>query len=278
MELLTELAARRLRFRERRLWQWMKMYAILNYLLQPVVLVYLALGCAVARAWFARPQQRSGLRGIVFFYLLFPFLALPATEHFVLGSLERQYPPGVDSIADMDAIVVLSGDVLQPDGVRKEAEPGPSTMYRCLHAADLYRQKARPMILTGATSDPDAEEVGCAPVMRELLIKLGVRPADLIVENNSFSTFENAVACRRILEERSLHKVMLVTDASHLPRAVACFKSQGIEVTPSGCQYRTSNLSAQVLFAPPSLDAAKMVQRACHEWHGILWYWLRGRI
>lgn len=253
------------------------MYAILNYFSQPAVLAYLVLGGAIARAWFTRPQQKKGLRAIVFCYFLLPILALPATAHFVLGSLERQNPPSAGSTTGADAIVVLSGDVLQPDAMRLEAEPGPSTLYRCLHAADLYRESPRPIIVTGATSEPNAREVGCAPVMRELLIKLGVRPEDLIVENNSFSTYENAVACRKILEEHNFRTVILVTDASHLPRALRCFRSQSIEVIPSGCQFRSSKLSA-VLLAPPSIDAAKMVQRACHEWLGIFWYWLRGRI
>jgi uncharacterized SAM-binding protein YcdF (DUF218 family) len=222
--------------------------------------------------------MRRGLRGIVFFYALVPLLALPATEHFVLGGLESQNPPCNEFPTRADAIVVLSGDVMQPDAMRPEAEPGPSTLYRCLHAADLYRKKTCPIVLSGATSDPDGEEIGCAAVMRELLVKLGVRPEDLIVENQSFSTYENAVACRKIIQERGFQQVVLVTDASHLPRAIRCFRAQGIDVVPSGCQYRSPCLDARLPGALPSVDAAKMIQRACHEWEGILWYWLRGRI
>jgi uncharacterized SAM-binding protein YcdF (DUF218 family) len=257
----------------------MNIYALLVYFSQPTVLIYSALGFAIFRAWWIRPDLRRGLRGIAFFYVLFPLLALPATEHYVLGGLERQNPPSSESSTiDADAIVVLSGDVFQPDVMRPEPEPGPSTLYRCLHAADLYRKKACPVIVSGATSDPDSVEVGCAPVMRDLLIKFGVNSSDLIVENNSFSTYENAVACRKIIEEKNFRRVILVTDASHLPRAVRCFRSQGIDVVPSGCQYRSSHLGIQLPGALPSIGAARMVQRACHEWEGIFWYWLRGRI
>jgi uncharacterized SAM-binding protein YcdF (DUF218 family) len=256
----------------------MNIYALLSYFAQPAVFAYLALGFAIFRAWRARPEMKRGLRGVFFFYALFPILALPVTGNLVLGGLERQNPPSSESPAGVDAIVVLSGDVLQPDGMRLQAEPGTSTLYRCLHAADLYRNTARPIILTGATSDPGSAEIGCAPVMRELLIKLGVRPEDLIVENNSFSTYENAVECRKIMEEKSFRKVILVTEAGHLPRAVRCFRSQGIDVIPSGCQYRSTQLSGQLLAAPPTIDAAKMLQKSCHEWQGIFWYWLRGRI
>ena len=256
----------------------MNFYTILGYLSQPIVFIYAALGLSLLRFWWKHPEVRRGLRSLLLCYVALPVFALPATEHLLLTSLETQNPPSPEIPTSADAIVVLSGDVFQPDVMRPEAEPGPSTLYRCLHAADLYRQKRLPMILTGATSDPNSDEVGCAPVMRELLTKLGVDPKDFIVENNSFSTYENAVACRKIIEERNFHQVVLVTEASHLPRAVRCFRAQGIDVIPSGCQYRSSHLVAQLPAALPGLDAAKMVQRSCHEWEGIVWYWLRGRI
>jgi uncharacterized SAM-binding protein YcdF (DUF218 family) len=256
----------------------MNIYALLGYLLQPIVLLYAALGLAILRFWWKHPEVRRGLRGLLLLYALLPLFALPATEHLLLAALETQNPPSGVIPTSADAIVVLSGDVFQPDVMRPEAEPGPSTLYRCLHAADLYRTKRLPMILTGATSDPDSGEVGCAPVMRELLIKLGVDPSDVIVENNSFSTYENAIACRKIIEEKNFRQVVLVTDASHMPRAVRCFRAQGIDVVASGCQYRSSHLVAQLPAALPGIDAAKMVQRSCHEWGGIVWYWLRGRI
>ncbi len=256
----------------------MKIYALLSYFAQPSVLIYLALGAALVRAWWIRPDMRRTLRGVVFFYLLFVIISLPVTQHAVLGTLEKQYPSSDSSIATADAIVVLSGDVLQADGLRPEAEPGPRTFYRCLHAADLYHQNPCPIIVTGATSDPDADEVGCAPVMRKLLVKLGVKPEDLIVENGSFSTYENAVACKKIIDEKAFHTVILVTDATHLPRAVRCFQSVGTNVIPSGCMYRSSHVSADYTGFIPGVDAAHWVDRACHEWQGIAWYWLRGRI
>ena len=114
--------------------------------------------------------------------------------------------------------------------------------------------------------------------MRELLVKLGVKPNDLIVENASFSTYENAVACCRIAKEKEFQKVVLVTDAIHMPRAVRCFRAQGMDVIASGCQYRSAHVSGEFSEFLPRLEAAKWIERACHEWQGIFWYWLQGRI
>ncbi len=135
----------------------MNIYALFSYFAQPTILVYLVLGFAIFRAWWARPEMRKGLRSIVFLYALLPLLALPATEHFVLGGLEKQNPPNSEFPEGADAIVVLSGDVMQPDVLRPEAEPGPSTLYRCLHAADLYRKKSCPVILSAQLRIPTAK-------------------------------------------------------------------------------------------------------------------------
>ncbi len=256
----------------------MSTYALLSYFAQPTVFLYVALGMAIAWNWRKHPESRRGLRGIVFFYLALIVFALPASEHLLLGTLEQQNPPLDETYAKGDVIVVLSGDVFQPDVMRPKAEPGPSTLYRCVHAADLYRANPCPVIISGATSDPDREDIGCAVVMNELLVKLGIKPSDLIVENASFSTFENAVACSKIIREKKFQKVVLVTDAVHMPRAVRCFRAQGLEVIPSGCQYRSAHVGGELDQFLPRLEAAKWIERACHEWQGILWYWLQGRI
>ena len=39
------------------------------------------------------------------------------------------------------------------------------------------------------------------------------------------------------LDERRLHSILLITDGSHLIRAVRCFRKQGIAATACGCHY-----------------------------------------
>ena len=238
----------------------MNIYALLSYFAQPTVFVYSVLGLAIFKAWWSRPELRRGLRGVVFCYAMFPVTALPATEYFVLGALERQNPPSTETSPPPEAIVVLSGSVLQPDSMRPEAEPGPSTIYRCLHAADLYRKRPCPVIVSGTTSDPDQRAIGCAPVMRKFLIGLGVKDEDIIVENNSFSTYENAVACRKIIEARNFRQVYLVTDASHLPLAIGCFSFARDRCRSLGLPVLCFVVEPSVARAAYGVDAARIVR------------------
>jgi uncharacterized SAM-binding protein YcdF (DUF218 family) len=69
-----------------------------------------------------------------------------------------------------------------------------------------------------------------------------------------------------------------VTDGSHLDRAVRCFRKQGIDPVPCGCRYGSLQFQGEVtefLFNPA---AARGARTALHEWIGMAWYALRGRI
>jgi uncharacterized SAM-binding protein YcdF (DUF218 family) len=114
--------------------------------------------------------------------------------------------------------------------------------------------------------------------MRDCLVQRGVAPADLVVEAESRSTYENAVECRRLLEDRGIRKVVLVTEASHLRRAVGCFRRQGLEVVPCGCRYRAQRYEGQLSDFVPKPWALAYCQEAAHEWLGIAWYRLHGRL
>jgi uncharacterized SAM-binding protein YcdF (DUF218 family) len=115
--------------------------------------------------------------------------------------------------------------------------------------------------------------------MRDFLVSQGVGEEYILLEGRSGSTYENAVEVSKLLRARGIEQAMLVTDAASLLRADMCFLRQGIDVIPSGCRYRTLGglpLSAEDFL--PSVNAAKNVSEAWHEWLGLIWYRIRNRI
>jgi uncharacterized SAM-binding protein YcdF (DUF218 family) len=91
-------------------------------------------------------------------------------------------------------------------------------------------------------------------------------------------THENAVESARLLRERGIRKVLLITDATHLWRAERCFLAQGIEVVPCGAYYRTIDFEWSEWKFLPNARAARNTSRVLHEWLGLIWYRLRGWI
>jgi uncharacterized SAM-binding protein YcdF (DUF218 family) len=205
--------------------------------------------------------------------------SLPAVNYHLLGTLEWQYPPVEGRPSDAEAIIVLDAGIRFADAVRPEAEPELDSMRRCVEAAKVYhRGKPCPLIVTGGNTDPHGSGQVASEVLADFLVRLGVRQSDLVLEKQSRSTYENAVECRRLLEQRGIQRVILVTDATHMRRAVRCFRRQGIDVYPWPCWHQATEFSWQPSSFLPSPGAAYAFMAVAHEWAGLTWYWLRGRI
>jgi uncharacterized SAM-binding protein YcdF (DUF218 family) len=255
------------------------MYRFAVNLLQPHVLLFLLTGLALALLWRSRREPRGRP---VFLALSFGALVgvnTPAVSHLALGSLEWQFPPLEQRPADADAIVVLSSGLLPPVASGGRAELDEDSLRRCLFAARLYHQgRPCPVLVSGGQVDPGPEGPVCAELMGTFLVQLGVRASDLIVESSSRTTYENAVESAKLLEKHRLSRVLLVTDAVDLYRAVRCFRKQGVDPVPSPCYYRTGRFEWSLFTFLPSPGAALGCQRAWHEWCGVLWYRLQGRV
>jgi uncharacterized SAM-binding protein YcdF (DUF218 family) len=248
-------------------------------LAQPMVWLYLLAALGLANLWWKRRESRRRLLLLTVPFVLLSVLCSPLAAYLALGSLEWSYPPLQERPEDVEAIVVLSGYVRVLDEEGTQVELGIDTLYRCLRAAEVYHQgKPCPVVVSGGRTDPAAPGPPLAVAMREFLLKLGVRSCDLLVEDRSRNTYENAVETCRLLDERGLHRIVLVTDAAHLKRAAGCFRKLGAEVVPCGCRYRAARMEWSIGAFLPDPGAAQGSKEACHEWLGATWYSLRGRL
>ncbi|MCE9553586.1 MAG: YdcF family protein [Planctomycetes bacterium] len=204
---------------------------------------------------------------------------MPLTSNLALATLEWGYPPGKQAAQDVPMIVVLSGGMAYGDALVPESRLANDTVQRCFAAAEIYHAgSGSKLLLSGGKVNPSNVGPQLADAMKELMERLRV-PADaMLLENTSRSTYENAVESARILKQHHVDKVILVTDAAHLPRATRCFRKQGIEVIPWGCRYRSRPLQFSPMLFVPHPSAAEGTEAAIHEWAGLAWYWLNGRI
>lgn len=128
------------------------------------------------------------------------------------GQVERARPAQV--------IVVLGARVTG------KGTAGDSLRARTLHAVELYRRGLAPKILcTGGVGDhPPAEARAAAQVARQA----GVPAADLILEDRSRSTRENAVNAAEICRPLGWNRVVAVSDPYHLWRVRRDFERAGL--------------------------------------------------
>ena len=111
--------------------------------------------------------------------------------------------------------------------------------------------------------------------MRDFLLTQGVSP--VWTEERSHSTAENASRTVQILRAKGISKIVLVTEAYHMPRAEACFRKLGMQVLPAPCSFNTMEpLGWRDL--GPDYRALSINENNLHEWIGLFWYRMKGLI
>jgi uncharacterized SAM-binding protein YcdF (DUF218 family) len=254
-------------------------HVVVSHLLEPFA--WLCLLPILAAAYLRRKRPDLGRRFVLMAVAsaALVIFCLPLVSWLALGTLEWIYPPLKQRPLEFDAIVVLASYVRPASASHPRPEPDASTVYRCLRAAELYHEGERcTVIVSGGHADFSESAPSFAETMRQLLVQFGVSPLDLVVEEHSRTTQENACESKKLLDKRKLHKIILVTSTDHLPRAVACFRKQGFDVIPCGCHYEATEPDSWILQLVPTPGAARINQAVCHEWIGMVWYWLNGWI
>jgi len=153
--------------------------------------------------------------------------------------------------ASFDAILVLGAAQL-PDG-----SPGPAIRRRVRHAVSLYQEGKAPCLVMagGPTSTPMPE----ADTMAQLARDEGIPEAAIHCERQSTRTLENAVCSRDMMAAQGWRRVLLVTDAAHMPRALYTFRAFGLDVTPAPVAMPRSLTTL-------ALVLRETVARICYLW------------
>jgi uncharacterized SAM-binding protein YcdF (DUF218 family) len=127
--------------------------------------------------------------------------------------------------ASHDAAVVL-GAAVDPDG-----RPSQALLRRVAHGIALYHAGRVPRLVMsgGVVRRPPAE----ALLMRDAALAAGLPAEAVLVETASVDTLGNALFCRELLAREGLGRVLLVTDRSHLPRALYTFRRLGVPADPA---------------------------------------------
>jgi uncharacterized SAM-binding protein YcdF (DUF218 family) len=198
----------------------------------------------------------------------------------VSNPLLRQWRPvALSETRAGDAIVVLGGGIgaaVAPDAL-PILQQGAS---RYWYAARLFHAGKAPVVVAvGGNARGGEVSARESVAIAQFLVDLGVPPRSIVQESQSSTTAENALMVRPILQAHGIKRVLLVTSASHMPRAVAIFTAAGIDVVPMvgdvDVPYERKYVWRDFL---PHLGALQQTTRALHEYAGLLAYPLQMRL
>jgi uncharacterized SAM-binding protein YcdF (DUF218 family) len=112
----------------------------------------------------------------------------------------------------------------------------------------------------------------------DMFAQLGGDPARIIdIEPRPRTTSEDAFNAAALLKPKPSERWALVTSASHMPRAVGCFRVAGFQVVePHSVEFTTSRSHPFAGYAPGSA-ALSQLDMAAKEWIGLVAYRLMGK-
>jgi len=220
-------------------------------------------------------KQRIKLaKWVLSFTLITLFLSsTPACSHVLLSQLESQFIPlKLSEAPEAQAIVVLGGSIssLMPPRVQPEESNSSVLSY----AARLFHLKKSPLIIVsgGGTYQTQQNQTRTESLdMKDYLTTFGVPEAQIIQEDRSRNTEENVLYTGKVLEKLHIRRVILITKAYHMPRAMRWFRKHDLDITPFPTDLE-SDLNFNLTQLLPSSNGLGYFTIATKEFLGMLFW------
>ncbi|HEY1795102.1 MAG TPA: YdcF family protein [Stellaceae bacterium] len=235
-----------------------------SFLIPPAVFVWLIL----LGIWLSLRHAPLGPLIALVGSLALYATSMPLVASFLLERLEEHAALSAD-LTRAQAIVVLGGGLRRGDPGEKDLLKYDS-LDRLVMAVQAYRLLHIPIVVTGAGREDGPSE---AALMKQMLDTDFSIPVTW-VEPNAHTTYENALFTRRLLQPAGVHRVVVVTQAWHEPRALWAFEHVGFQAVPWPAPHQSFKIDSIDDFLP-SADALHDSYLAFHELIGAAYYRLR---
>lgn len=188
-----------------------------------------------------------------------------------LNTIIAPPPMKISELSEAQAIVVLGGGVNNnASEYDMNAVSNVETFSRVRYTAYLAQKAPQlPIFTSGGTIDTQDSE---ASLMSKSLKNEFMVSNRIFLEPDSRTTSENAKYTSKMLMEYRIHKIALVTSASHMRRAKALFEQNGIEVIPAPTSYYyLGYYKLKILWFIPTSIAMATTSAILHELIGYIY-------
>lgn len=197
----------------------------------------------------------------------------------LLRQLEAQHPgPAPGTSLQRFAGVVVLGGALEPAYVWQghgQVALNEAAERMTVPVALLQQYPNLRVLFTGGDGELFAQGLTEADRAKIFFNSMGVAPQRVVYESASRTTYENAVLSATVPSVNPAQPWLLLTSASHMPRAMALFRKAGWDVTPYPVDFRAGTHTPWTNY---SLElGARKWHVVLHEVTGLLAYQLAGR-
>jgi len=246
---------------------------ILFFLLKPYLWIFTLTIIALIKKDKRLRKRFAITAGITFYFFSNAFIVDEVMRHWEIPATTND-----KIIGQYDYGIVLGGmSTYDPSIQRINFQDG---IDRLLQALDVYKsRKIKKIIITGGSGSIVENETHEAAYLKKYLIQIGIPENDILIDSTSRNTHENAVNTALILGVGKSKPSLLFTSASHIRRAMACFKKQGIVAIP----FATNRIAGPRKFVfdhlfIPTVEALLTWELLIKEMTGYTIYFLMGYV
>ena len=117
------------------------------------------------------------------------------------------------------------------------------------------------------------DRIAGAPIVKRVLMDLGVDENQIILENKSRDTFENAKYSKEICDKMGFISPILLTSAYHLKRSYWIFEHFGMNINPFPAYFTTHENPRYSWYSfLPRYNNLANISKALHEYLGLIYY------
>ena len=217
---------------------------ILAFLIKPIVWIFLLLTFAIT---FKRKRKKI-------LYLLLSIFYFFSNE-FIADRCSMMWEPPPKTISslpnDYKYGIVLGG--YSSFNKKTKNINFNASGDRLISAIELYNiGKINKIIISGGNGELFNDSMNEAEWSKDFLIRMGVKNNDILLESESRNTMENAQNTSKLINVNFSKKLLLITSAVHMKRALYCFRKNNLNVEsyPTDCTKKNIVLTFDYLFIP----------------------------
>lgn len=195
-------------------------------------------------------KQKPAWIGIIISASVMLIIMTGIAGKFTANYLQKEYSTQTSAISSPCVIVMLGGGTVRLNEIQQSHIISYSriiTAFKMYQSAKNNKQPCK-ILVSGKGNRNEKSE---ATLYAGSLIEMGIPEADILKEDKSMSTYENAKYSSAILRKLSASKVYLVTSGFHMKRSVLLFKTFGFNVLPCPSDIINTHLT----FVPNSYNA-----------------------
>ncbi len=234
---------------------------VLGALLMPINITLLLLICAII---FYRKRPGLSFKCLCSASLLLFLASIAPISDRLMSPLENQYASFTKKEQAIDYIIVLGCGHISNERRPATTQLENCALQRLIEAIRIYHLHPEAQLITSGANSHDISSN--AEKLKQAAILLGVPAENIIAEHFPLDTEEEA---ELIAPRIKGHHAILVTNASHMPRALQYFHQQGVYPLPAPTGFWVKNQAAAKHW-PHYVPNSKKLQQTTRVWYETL--------